>query len=133
MLRLLSLHEESVLWLGIGGAGFLVCAYLLLLALVISFCILGLTPRRKCIFSTLGKNSLSVYLLQAYYIVIMTFVLEKLPLISPREPLTAAIISAAGGLLLFGCTPVSRAVSCLTGSHLPLLAQKMKGNRHVRN
>jgi len=71
------LRVQDLDGLGYGNMGFLIYAYSILLAVAIGIGIIALFPAKKCLFSVLGRNTLTAYIAQAAAYVIFVEVIGR--------------------------------------------------------
>ncbi|MCD7884209.1 MAG: hypothetical protein LUI87_10985 [Lachnospiraceae bacterium] len=65
-LRMMFLREKSIESLGYGNWGFLWYVYVLVISIWMGICIIGLVPKKKYFVSFVGKNTITIYIGQAF-------------------------------------------------------------------
>lgn len=70
-LRMLMLRNKSILELGFGAIGIFWYAYVIVIALIMGISILGMMPKRKCFLTAFGKNTMTIYIAQAFFYLIL--------------------------------------------------------------
>lgn len=102
-LRMLMLRNTSVLELGFGAIGIFWYAYVIVIALIMGISILGIMPNRKCFLTTFGKNTMTIYIAQAFFYLILAELLsEGICFDGPAANYALALALSAICVVLFG-------------------------------